>query len=393
MKHFRPGEHPSRRLDILRFPRAPFLVLSLLLLGTASGCYSIASPSGWADPAFTDDGSVVYFTPTHGKLEAYDKSANKSVWEIPNDQTKQIKLDAVYSTPVLSTDGQTIYCAGYSGMVYALDRASGQPRWNFDTGSPIIGGLLLENGVLYVGNSQGHVVALQTSDGKQLWQKTAGNRVWSTPVDAGGLIAVTSMDGNVYAFNAQGGLAWKSGAGGAAIASTPQFEDSRLTFGGFDKRFHAIRSDNGEPIWSTPAAGNWFWTQGLLSGDTLYAGNLDGHLYAYDATNGSFKWQVDLGSPIRSAPVLAGGTLVVAGRNGMIHGLDPQDGHDKWPPSDAGGSILANLVVPHLIVPQGNTPQGNTNTVYAATQPGSKNSARVLQIDPSNGTPKSVIAP
>src|SRR5438105_9441710 len=203
VKHVRAGERPSRRFDILRFPRALILVLSLLLLGTASACYSIASPSGWADPVLDGNGSVVYFTPTHGKLEAYDTSAKKTLWEIPNDQTKQIKLDAVYSTPVL--DGQTIYCAAYSGMVYALDRASGQPRWSSDTGSPIIGGLLLKDGVLYAGNSQGHVVALQTSDGKRLWQQNAGNRVWSTPVDAGGLIVVTSMDGDVYAFNAQGG--------------------------------------------------------------------------------------------------------------------------------------------------------------------------------------------
>jgi len=346
------------------------------MLGAASACYSIASPQGWADPVF--DGTTVYYAPTKGKLDAYDLSAKKMLWQFPSAQMKQVKPEAIYSTPVL--DPQTLYLAAYDGSVYALDRSNGSLRWGFNTGSPIIGGLLLKNSVLYAGNSDGHVLALQASDGKKLWQQTAGRRVWSTPVDAGGLIVVTSMDSEVYAFNAQGGIAWKSTESSAAIASTPRVENSRLTFGSFDKRYHAVEDANGQAVWSSPPAGNWFWTQGLLSGDNPYAGNLDGHLYVYDPANGTLKWQVDLGSPIPSAPVLAGGTLIVAALNGMIHGLDPLNGQQKWPPIDAGGSVLANLV------------PSQTNTVYALTQPGSKGGAHLLQIDPTSGSSSTVIA-
>jgi outer membrane protein assembly factor BamB len=352
------------------------LPLALLLLATASACVSIASPTGWADPVF--DSGTVYYSPTTGKLEAYDLSSHKVIWDFPNQQSKNIKTQAIYSTPVV--DAQSVYCAGYDGNVYALDRASGQPRWTVSTGAPIIGGLLLKDGVLYVGNSDGHLVAVQATSGQKLWQEPAGRRVWSTPVDAGVDIVVTSMDRDVYAFSAKGHLDWKSTAATAAIASTPHFDSGRLTFGGFDKRYHAIDSSDGGAVWTTQAADNWFWTQGLLSGNTLYAGNLDGSVYAYDAANGDLKWHADLGAPIRSAPVLAGGALVVAARNGTIHGLDPANGLEKWSPISAGGNVLANLIM------------SPNNSVYAVTQPGSKTAAHLLEINPATGTKSDVIA-
>jgi len=374
VKHSSLGGKAGRS-NIRCLPRLALFPLAILLLGTASACVAIATPAGWADPVF--DSGTVYYSPTAGKLEAYDLSAHKVLWDFPSQQTKNIKAQAIYSTPVV--DQRNVYCAAYDGNVYALDRTSGQLRWTYSTGAPIIGGLLLENGVLYLGNSDGHVVAVQATNGQKVWQETAGQRVWSTPVDAGGNIVVTSMDRDVYAFNAQGGLVWKSAASSAAIASTPEVESGQLTFGGFDKRYHVIDSSNGTPVWTSAPADNWFWTQGLIAGNSLYAGNLDGNVYAYDVSNGDLKWHADLGSSIRSAPVLENGTLLVAARNGFIHGLDPDNGQDKWSPINAGGSVLANLIA------------APGNAVYATTQPGSKTVARLIEIDPTTGTSSNVI--
>jgi outer membrane protein assembly factor BamB len=350
------------------------LLTGLLVLAASAACYSLPAPQGWMDPVF--DGNIVYYSPTAGKLTAYDRSAQKSLWDFPGNN-KQIKPEALYGAPVINND--TVFTTAYDGNVYALNKSNGQMRWAFNTGASIIGGALLKDGALYVGNSDGKVYAIQASDGKKLWQQQAGRRVWSTPVEANGLIVVTSMDSDVYAFNSQGQPAWKSTVASAAIASSPDRSGNKLTFGGFDKRFRAIDGNNGDSLWSTDPAGNWFWTQGLLSGDNLYAGNLDGHVYSYDTRNGSLKWQVDLGAPVRSAPALVAGALVVATRTGAIHGLDPSNGSEKWQPIEAGASILANLV------------PSQSNTVYAVTEPGTKNGAHLLEIDPTTGSSSPVI--
>jgi outer membrane protein assembly factor BamB len=368
---------PPRRPNISRPRRLLALIMAFAFAGTAAACYALPSPQGWADPVV--DGNTIFYSPTAGKLVAYDRLAQKVIWDFPGSQNKNLKLEAIYSTPIL--DAQSLYFAAYDGSIYALNRGTGQLQWEQKTGSPMIGGLLLKDGVLYAGNSDGHVLALHATDGSKTWQQQAGRRVWSTPVDANGLIIVTSMDSEVYAFNPRGSLVWKSTAASAAIASSPGVSADRITFGGFDKRFHSIEEATGTRIWVTPAAGNWFWTQGLISGDNLYAGNLDGNVYAYDATSGSLKWHTDLGSPIRSAPVLVGGALVVATKSGMIHGLDPISGAEKWPPIDAGAGIFANLV------------PSQSGSVYAVTQPGTKNGAHLFEINPTTGSSTTVIAP
>ena len=361
------------------WPRLALLALGLLLMSLIAGCATVAAPQGWADPVFAGNGTTIYYGTGHGQIEAYDTTSQKMLWDFPSgQQAKTIKLAGIYSTPVL--DSQTLYFGAYDGNIYALDQSSGQFRWAFNTGSPIIGGILLKDGTLYTANSNGRVLALRASDGQKLWQQQAGQRVWSTPIDAGNLIVVTSMDKSVYAFDTQGGLAWHSRVAQAAIASTPSTTGGQITFGAFDKRFYAIQQSTGDKLWDSPTAGSWFWTRGLVSGGDLYAGNLDGSVYDIDASSGALKWHTDLGAPIRSAPVLAQGVLIVAARSGMIHGLDPQSGKDKWTPIDAGGQVLANLV------------QQNTTT-YALTEANGKANARLLAIDAANGSSKSVGTP
>jgi eukaryotic-like serine/threonine-protein kinase len=343
----------------------------------ATACYALPSPQGW--PAPVVDGSTIYYSATAGKLDAYDKGTQKNLWEFPGNQNKDLKLQAIYGTPVLSN--QVLYFGAFDGNIYAVESSNGGLKWTVKTGAPVVGTVLLKDGVVYAGNSNGNVYALQSSDGKQLWERNAGKEVWSGPVDANGLIAVTSMDNDVYAFDTKGSQVWKSSVSSAAIASTPTLLAQNLTFGSFDKRYHAIDQASGADIWSTAPAGNWFWTAGLISGNNLYAGNLDGHIYAYDASTGALKWQSDLGAPISSGPALQQGVLVVATRTGSIHGLDPVSGQDKWPAIEAGAQVYANLV-----------PTPN-NTVYAVTQPGTKNGARLLEVDPSTGHSNTVISP
>jgi len=357
--------------------------MAFMLAGTAAACSyaSTEQPQGWADPVL--DGSLIYYSSIVGKIRAYDLSAQEEKWVFPASQEKSLKLQGIYGRPVL--DSQSIYFAAYDGNVYSVSRSRGAKSWDVSTGSPVIGGLLLKDGILYGGNSDGRVFALQAADGKKLWQQQAGRRVWSAPIDANGLIVVTSMDGDVYAFTSQGDISWKSDVASAAIASSPAFAGGRLTFGGFDKRFHAIDLDDHrwQRGWDTEPARNWFWTEGLVSGDNLYAGNLDGHIYDYDTATGKLRWRSeDLGAPIRSAPALVAGVLVVATRSGMIHRLDPIGLTAKQQPvraADSDVQIFANLI------------PSRSNTVYAVTQPGEKNGARLLEIDPSNGDRPTVI--
>lgn len=395
MKQSRPCDLMSRRHEISseaqrsilpaapsRLSRSPRLFVAVaalvVLLATAAACERVTPPHGWASPVFS--GTAVYYSGSTGQLDAFDLSTHKQLWVFPGSQYKQIKLAGIYSTPVLS--GKTLYLGGYNGQVYAVNAADGKLVWGgINTGSEIVGGVLVQGNMLYVANTAGHVFALQTSDGKLIWDKTAGSQVYSTPVADRGMIVVSSMNGDVYAFNAQNGnLIWHNTSAQAGVASTPSLQNAHILFGSYDKHYYAIQDSNGKKVWKSPSAGNWFWTPGLISGDNLYAGNLDGYVYALNTATGAIEWRSNVGSPVRSAPQIENNILLVAAQNGTIHGLNPASGKEMWSPISTGGTILANLVQSH-------------SAAYALTEAGNKNGGQLLEINAAHGTTTNALAP
>jgi outer membrane protein assembly factor BamB len=111
-----------------------------------------------------------------------------------------------------------------------------------------------------------------------------------------------------------------------------------------DSRIRALDAASGEERWDEPfKADNWFWTRPLVLGDTVYAGSLDGKVYALDVNDGSLKWEQDTGAPVRAAPVLLDDVLLIVNRKGELHGLDPQNGQLVWPlPIELAKTVLSD---------------------------------------------------
>ena len=104
-----------------------------------------------------------------------------------------------------ATDGETLYEASTEGVAYALDKKTGELRWQArfteQPNAGNCGAVLVDDGALYIGVSSveeglslqpgfvvafiGEVVALNTNDGSELWRKrltespNTGVAVWS----------------------------------------------------------------------------------------------------------------------------------------------------------------------------------------------------------------------
>jgi outer membrane protein assembly factor BamB len=79
-------------------------------------------------------------------------------------------------------------------------------------------------------------------------------------------------------------------------------------------------------ITSTPAIAN----------GVLYVAGIDRTLAALDALTGSPAWQVELGAPVSSSPVVTGGLVVfgtsdaASGEGGFLLALDAASGEERW---------------------------------------------------------------
>ena len=60
----------------------------------------------------------------------------------------------------LAVAGGTVYVASGDGQVYALDAATGRPRWTYTTGSILYSSPAVAGGTVYVSDDNGTVYAL-----------------------------------------------------------------------------------------------------------------------------------------------------------------------------------------------------------------------------------------
>jgi outer membrane protein assembly factor BamB len=106
--------------------------------------------------------------------------------------------DEIFSTPALTED--LVVFSSLDGNVYGLDRATGEKRWNLDTGgyptSAVIAGERIAIGV----DGVLHVLRLDT--GESIWSYEISDEI-ASPAIINGMIVVGSSDGTVTAFGAK----------------------------------------------------------------------------------------------------------------------------------------------------------------------------------------------
>lgn len=312
----------SARLPVL----ALLAVASFALLGTA--CSRIAKPDGWASPVVAGQLLLVSH---QDELFALDPATFSPQWAFPPDG-EDIDPVALYGTP--GAAGGNVFIPTHEDTLYAVDAETGRIAWPpFQTGGSLIGGVAVSEDTLYFGSDDGKVYALDVASGSIRWAPfETGEGVWSRPVLANGQLFVTSLDGKLYVLSASDGRELWTFETGAGIASPPVVDTAagQVYIAGFDSKLRAIDLDSHEQNWSV-TADNWFWTEPLVAGATVYAGSLDGKVYAIDTATGDLLWDpFDTQEPIRAAPVLTGGSLIVVNRDGAVYGLDPQTGLDAF---------------------------------------------------------------
>lgn len=325
------------------------LLLSGLLL-TGIGCPrpgAAAQPQGWAGPMVAED--LLYFVCGEGVLMALRIDDRAERWRFAPDPPL-----IVHGTPIVS--GGRLFIGAYNGNIYSLDAYTGEKRWYFPTGGPIIGSPAITGNTLIVGSSDGKLYALDARNGDPLWREpfASGGPIWSTPVISGDVVYFGNLDHELYAVDLATGLPmWPEGRRfDGAIASTPLIEGRTLFIGVFDSMFYALDIATGDRRWEFIPfeAGNWFWTRPLLHEGTIFVGSLDHYIYALDARTGERDWAKRTGGKIRSAPVIVDDVLIVASYDGKIYGLDPRTGEERWAPIDIGVPILAHPWVEGSIV-------------------------------------------
>jgi len=207
-------------------------------------------------------------------------------------------------------DEQYLYLAMPNGMVTAFHRSDqptwvDQVAWQLLLDSPVLGGPLLHEGVLFVGTADGQLVAIEGQSGRVKWA-----RQLSSSVDAPLVVA-----------------------------------DNRLLVRTLDSQLYAVRLRDGEIVWQTSRAAPALALQGesapVLWQDKVIVGWENGEVEALDWRTGNTLWRQRLAIPqgrddlarmvdVQAQPFIQDGRLYVAAFHGKLAAMDPDRGLLYW---------------------------------------------------------------
>ena len=270
----------------------------------------------------------------------------------PKWRTRLPGAGALTTTPIIS--GGVVYVAGGAGQVYAIDARTGRTIWTSKATGFNIGpfGVAVDRSRVYTLDGSAGVVALDRSDGKRLWSTdvtaTASTGIDIQPIVVDGLVIVSSVPvsiGGIYIPGDRGVVTALDAATGAVrwtfdTVKGDLWGHPDVNSGGgawyppaVDRRRHLLYVGVANPA---PFPGTPQWPNGTSRpGPNLYTDSV----VALDLRTGRLRWyhQVtphDLFDRDQVHTLIADvgerDIVVSAGKSGVLVGLDPDDGAQRW---------------------------------------------------------------
>ena len=192
-------------------------------------------PSLVGSPALDENGGIIAIGSEDGSLYAYEALTGEPLPWSPF----VTGAGGIWSTPALRAG--TAYFGTRDGTVYALNLATGVPRWTFQTGGAVIAKPLLHKDLVVIGSFDRRLYALDADNGLERWQHQADNWWWATPASSGRVIYAPAMDGKVYALDENGTHLWTYDMG-APVVSSPVVAERGLVVAARDGRVSLLRT-------------------------------------------------------------------------------------------------------------------------------------------------------
>jgi len=286
----------------------------------------------------------------------------------------------------------TVYAGAEDKAVHAVDAATGERRWRYETGGSCARPLTLGgNEVVYVESEDGALYALR--DGKAHWQfethavaprptLTDGtvylpDRAYVDGQDRGRLHALDARTGERrWTFRTDREFVALSAVAGDTVVCTDRETDRRRR-----SRVYALDARTGEPRWSAETRGRFVAD---ARGDVVAALALrhevndsgedvaDDELRVFDLGSGRQRWSRTVG-PNGTDAVRVADRGVLYGLSGSLVAREAATGEERWRVEGFTGRRATSFLVAD-------------GTVYLGTRDDAEDRAVVVAVDVRDGT-------
>jgi len=233
----------------------------------------------------------------------------------------------IYGGLTATKDG--IYVAA-GNAVHRVDPKSGKIRWTYDFGEPVSRAPAVDGRHVFAGDNRGHIALIRTSTGKEVWKRDLG--YYPARIALGGDVAILSATNNqaegLYLLDRKTGKTkWKADYPGKVDGlRCAGFSIGRGVVYYGDA---ALSLTTGDPVWKLEKPARFF-TTGKHAVVAVFGGR---DVAGLDPETGARLWTWKVPGehrsgriPVRAAPAVAAGTVVVAVEEGHITLLGERTG-------------------------------------------------------------------
>ena len=310
-------------------------------------------------------GGMVFVLDGLTELHAVDVAQGREIWRTSLRAEGESRLDGVGGGLAID-DGRLFAVTSYAELI-ALDASEGEILWRKELSAPAHSAPAVADGKVAILTRDDRLAILDAASGEPLWG-TRGPGAQTVYLEApapsirGGILIAPFASGELGAFALDGGESfWRrilvSGEEDSPLAlfrdlTADPVMDHQLVYAGTRRgEFTAFAWQTGEIAWQLPVGsprpawaveGSVF----MVDSNTRLArvNSLDG-LILWRRQLTAFEDPDDLDRPIHyTAPVLAGGNVLLGSTDGKLLAFDAQSGEPSWEYS-LGESMRASPVV------------------------------------------------
>jgi outer membrane protein assembly factor BamB len=283
----------------------------------------------YSSPVVVD--GVVYVGTKSGFLAAYDAATGEEKWRF------DLGGYIVRATPAV-VDGVAYIGAGYG--LFAIDVATGTERWRMPIRFAGAASPNVANDTVVVATQEGHLYAVEAGTGAERWHYEADGLIFGAPAIFDDTVYFASDAGGIHAMAAETGrLAWRANVA-APIRGAPVVGPAGAVFNSEEPAVFAFDEETGDELWRAAIGGE---SAPALTGQLVLVGSAENGLYALDAATGERRWLFPTGSPVLTAPAIAGETVFVSSGS-TLYAIDLETGEAAWS-YPAGDRILTSPAV------------------------------------------------
>lgn len=284
------------------------------------------------------DGVVFYTADSIGygttdSLYALNAATGELIW----------KYDTGYADDAVTVSGELVYSAADS--IFCIDALTGLKIWA--SGEADRGGStpLVDNGRVFCGTDaagymdSSKVCCLDAINGSVIWADTLYGNQASCMALSNSLVIIPTYEGYLYALDpATGEIMWENhDSQGGYWDSSPALVDGIAYISGFDGVCRGIDVTSGVTVWEAPL------TPGGMSDhltatpacfdDNIFFGNQTDAFYCIDMATGDNIWTVpgnQHGSPGIADGLIFYGETIAVNDSARVVALDAEDGSEVW---------------------------------------------------------------